>query len=121
MEKTESKTLFCGSGRKKFDNLIKLYVVLDDIPAEYIKTNKQGKRYVSLDLCTRRQEDEWGNGYFIRVDAWKPTSAVSGEIKEIDELSEFKPGAKTVANKPVQKKVQKEEIEEVDIEDILPF
>ena len=67
--------IYCGKGREmggRYGTFYNLYLVLDDIPEEFVRTNAQGKRTVSLTMSELRQPDDRGNTHTLKVDQWKP-------------------------------------------------
>lgn len=67
--------IYCGKGREtggQYGTFYSIYLVLDDIPEEFIRTNAQGKRTVNLTMSELRQSDDRGNTHTIKVDQWKP-------------------------------------------------
>ena len=67
--------IYCGRG-KTFGQYgtISVSICLDDIPAEYItKSDKNGKRYVKINVDAKREADDYGNTHTVTVDTWKPT------------------------------------------------
>ena len=65
--------IFCGNGKKVMDWKIGISVCLDDIPAEWITTAKNGKRYINLDVCEKKGgADKWGKTHSVEVNTWKP-------------------------------------------------
>ena len=65
--------IYCGNGKRRMDWLVGISICLDDVPAEFIKTGKNGKRYVNLDLCKNKDgADRYGNTHYITVNTWKP-------------------------------------------------
>ena len=65
--------IFCGDGKAfgQYES-VKISVCLDDLPEEFIKTAKNGKRYVSMVLNKKREPDQYGKTHYIEVDTWKP-------------------------------------------------
>jgi len=71
-----SDKIYCGRG-KTFGQYgtISVSICLDDIPAEYItKSDKNGKRYVKVNVDAKREADDYGNTHTVTVDTWKPTA-----------------------------------------------
>jgi hypothetical protein len=67
--------IYCGKAREmggRYGTFYNLYLVLDDIPEEFTRTNAQGKRTVSLTMSELRQPDDRGNTHTLKVDQWKP-------------------------------------------------
>jgi len=71
-----SDKIYCGRG-KTFGQYgtISVSICLDDIPAEYItKSDKNGKRYVKINVDAKREADDYGYTHTVTVDTWKPTA-----------------------------------------------
>jgi hypothetical protein len=71
-----NEKIYCGRG-KTFGQYgtISVSICLDDIPAEYItKSDKNGKRYVKVNVDAKREADDYGNTHTVTVDTWKPTA-----------------------------------------------
>lgn len=63
--------IYCGKGKQQFDNLTRLSICLTDLPQEFMN-EYNGKTYISLDVVTRREVDEYGNSHYVTVNTWKP-------------------------------------------------
>ena len=65
--------IYCGYGREfgKYGQ-IGINVCLDDIPDKHITVAKNGKRYVNLNIGTKRNKDQYGNTLSVSVNTWKP-------------------------------------------------
>ena len=67
--------IYCGSGKEKtFENggsIISLSVCLDEYPKEYL-TEFNGKRYLKLDVCRKREIDQYGKSHYVAVNTWQP-------------------------------------------------
>lgn len=78
---SEQKT-YCGSGKeKKFDNggsIISVSVCLDDYPEEFINEYK-GKRYLRLNIASKREPDQYGKTHSVSVDTWQPDQAAQSQ------------------------------------------
>jgi hypothetical protein len=64
-----NQKIYCGSG-KKGRYSIKLNIEIDKIPSEWI-TEKNGKRYINLELSERKTPDQYGKTHSITVDTWR--------------------------------------------------
>ena len=74
--------IYCGKGKIVSDWKIGISVCLDDIPEEFIKTGKNGKRYVNLNLCERKSIGKYGETHYLEVNTWQPDgSGKSGSFK----------------------------------------
>ncbi len=73
-------TIYCGSGKEKFDgDLISISVCLEDIPEEFKKKHTNGKTYINLDVSKKREEDQWGKTHAVKVDTFKPTKGAGAQ------------------------------------------
>jgi uncharacterized membrane protein len=91
--------IYCGSGKEiKFQNggsLVKLSLCLSDIPDEFVKlSEKNGKKYVTLKLTSRKSIDNYGNTHSVEVDTWKPDSTQATASKTPAEMVQAVFGAK---------------------------
>lgn len=68
-----SDKIFCG-GAREFGQYgqIGLNLCLDDIPEQYITTGRNGKRYVRLNVCKKRNPEPGGDDRYIEVNTWQP-------------------------------------------------
>lgn len=67
------KKIFVGNGVEKFDgDLVSVSVCLSDLPAKYIQTGNNGKKYINLNVQKRQQVDQYGKTHYLAVDTWKP-------------------------------------------------
>ena len=68
-----SDKIFVGSGRIYGQyGQIGISVCLDDIPSEHITTSKNGKRYVRLNICNKRNPEPGGDTKYVEVNTWRP-------------------------------------------------
>lgn len=71
--------IYCGSGKSvKFNDggeLIACSICIDDAQ-EYFQTAKNGKKYLNVKVCAKRQVDQWGKTHYVEVDTWKPQTRV---------------------------------------------
>jgi len=69
----ENDKIFCGSG-KTFGQYgaIGINICIDDIPAEFIFTGNNGKRYVKMNVRAKKNPDNYGNTHYVEVNTWKP-------------------------------------------------
>ena len=65
--------VYCGSG-KTFGQYgqIGIDICYEDIPKEYWKKGKNGKHYIKLNVCAKREQDQYGNTHYVAVNTWKP-------------------------------------------------
>lgn len=70
--------IYCGNGKQitgDYGTFRSISICLDDIPDEYItKSEKNGKRYVKLNISDMKDTNEYGNNVYATVDTWKPKS-----------------------------------------------
>lgn len=74
-QQDQRENIYCGKGREtggRYGTFYNLYLVLDEIPEEFVRTNAQGKRTVNLTMSELRQPDDRGNTHTLKVDQWKP-------------------------------------------------
>jgi len=69
--------IYCGSGKVfRFRNggeKVMLNICLSDIPEEFIKEAKNGKRYTNLELYEKRNgADEHGKTHYVTVNQYRP-------------------------------------------------
>ena len=67
--------IYCGKGREtggRYGTFYQMYLVLYDIPDEFVRVGANGKRTVSLTMSELKQPDDRGNTHSIKVDQWKP-------------------------------------------------
>jgi len=67
----QQNKIFVGSGKEVFENLINISVCLSDLPKEYIR-EYNGKKYISLEVNTKREADKFGKTHSLTVNTWKP-------------------------------------------------
>lgn len=67
-----SEKIYVGKGKQQFENLVRISVCLDDVPAEFVN-EYNGKKYVSLDVVSRREVDQYGNSHYVAVNTYKPS------------------------------------------------
>ena len=86
----ENKTekIYVGSGKEKFEgNMVQTSVCLTDITnnaKEYI-FEFEGKKYIKLNVCKKREVDQYGKSHYVEVDTWKPEPKKQ-EVKQDDDL-----------------------------------
>ena len=69
-----SEKIYCGSG--KLGNYgLRISIDLNKITEDHV-TEKNGSRYVNLDVNERRNgADKYGNTHSVSVNTWKPNKA----------------------------------------------
>ena len=77
--------LYCGSGKKGMYS-IKLNISIDRIPEEWI-TEKDGKRYVRLEVSERRTPDQYGNTHSVTVDTWRKPDGDAQDHKQAHNIA----------------------------------
>lgn len=73
MSDQKQEKIYVGKGKNQFDNLTRLSICLTDLPQEFMNAYN-GKTYISLDVVTRREVDEYGNSHYVTVNTWQPDS-----------------------------------------------
>ena len=73
----ENKTekIFVGSGKEKFEgNMVQTSLCLTDITnnAKEFIFEFEGKKYIKLNVCKKREIDQYGKSHYVEVDTWKP-------------------------------------------------
>ena len=69
----ENERIFVGNGKRINDWKIGISLCVSDIPREWIKQGKNGKKYLSLNLCERKGgADRFGNTHGLEINTWKP-------------------------------------------------
>ena len=64
--------IYCGSGKGKFENnLIEINLCLSDLPKEHI-FEYEGKKYIKLKVCKKREIDKFGKTHYLEVNTFKP-------------------------------------------------
>ena len=86
----ENKTekIFVGSGKEKFEgNMVQTSLCLTDITnnAKEFIFEFEGKKYIKLNVCKKREVDQYGKSHYVEVDTWKPEPKKQ-EVKEDDDL-----------------------------------
>lgn len=82
-----TEKIYVGKGKSQFDNLVRVSICLTDIQneaGEFI-SEYNGKQYISLDVVTRREVDQYGNSHYITVNTYKgngESKAPATESKE---------------------------------------
>lgn len=93
---SEEKKIFVGSGKKKFDNLSAISICLTDLPQEHI-FEYNGKKYIKLNVTTKKEADQYGKDISVSIDTWKPNAeqpkstgmsmqSTSSKLAETDDL-----------------------------------
>ena len=68
----EDKKIYAGSGRKVNPYIRGISVCLDDIQQYAVRSEKNGKFYVKLNVVDLKQSNQWGKDVSVEVDTWKP-------------------------------------------------
>ena len=68
----EDKKIYAGSGRKVNPYIRGISVCLDDIQQYAVRSEKNGKFYVRLNVIDLKQANQWGKDVSVEVDTWKP-------------------------------------------------
>ena len=84
----ESK-IYCGSGKiGKFD-IVNGSICLDDIPAKFKRQSKNGKTYVNINICPKREVDQYGKSHYIIVDQWEPQQQNNQQPQQAEKDTDF--------------------------------
>ena len=67
---SESKTIYCGSGKKQTDKWLKVTINPDKLK-DHIEEFK-GNRFIKLNINIKDEVDDYGKDVSISVDTWKP-------------------------------------------------
>ena len=69
----DNKKIYVGSG-KEFGQYgqVGINICLSDLPKEHIFTGKTGKKYIKLNVCKKKEVDQYGKSHYVAVDTWKP-------------------------------------------------
>jgi hypothetical protein len=70
----EDKKIYAGSGRKVNPYIRGISVCLDDIQQYAVRSEKNGKFYVKLNVVDLKQSNQWGKDVSVEIDTWKPDS-----------------------------------------------
>ena len=68
----EDKKIYAGSGRKVNPYIRGISVCLDDIQQYAVRSEKNGKFYVKLNVVDLKQSNQWGKDVSVEIDTWKP-------------------------------------------------
>jgi len=82
----DQEKIFVGSGKSygQYGN-VGINICVSDIPKEYIKESKNGKKYLRLNVCKMKSTDKFGNDFYLEVNTWKPEQkAVTTQINASD-------------------------------------
>jgi hypothetical protein len=71
MSKTQK--IFCGSGKQKTDNWMKITVNPDKL-MEYVQ-EYEGNRFVKLDINLLPAPNQYGKDIEVTIDTWQPTKS----------------------------------------------
>ena len=77
--------LYCGSGKMvetEYGKLVNVSVCLDQIPAEFTNTDKQGRKWANLVLAKRKETSEYGETHSLRVNTWRPDKEKAAPKKD---------------------------------------
>ena len=75
--------IWCGQGKKReFSNggsITTISIDLDTIEQYFEQYGKRGKnngkRYITLKVASKREEDQYGNTHSVEIDTWKPDNS----------------------------------------------
>ena len=84
-----SEKIYVGQGRKvDFTNggsKISLVLTLDGMKGYFEKygfTAKSGKKMIKLDICEKKEPDQWENTHYAIIDTFKPNQQSSSPEEE---------------------------------------
>lgn len=77
----EERKIYAGSGRKVNSYLRGISVCLDDIQQYAVRSEKNGKFYVKLNVVDLKQANQWGKDVSVEVDTWKPNQTTGATQK----------------------------------------
>ena len=70
--------IYCGSGVSKFDgDMVQASICLTDLPKEHM-FEYNGKKYIKIKVCKKREVDQHGKTHYVEVDTWKPDQQNNG-------------------------------------------
>ena len=86
----ENKTekIYVGSGKEKFEgNMVQTSICLTDITnnAKEFIFEFEGKKYIKLNVCKKREIDQYGKSHYVEVDTWKPEPKKQ-QVQQDDDL-----------------------------------
>ena len=86
----ENKTekIYVGSGKEKFEgNMVQTSLCLTDITnnAKEFIFEFEGKKYIKLNVCKKREIDQYGKSHYVEVDTWKPEPKKQ-QVQQDDDL-----------------------------------
>jgi hypothetical protein len=73
--------LFIGSGKthERFPDIINASIELNDAIKPYIKTDKNGKKWLNFSVAKRKQADKYGKDWSLSIYTGKPKEAPKAE------------------------------------------
>ncbi len=77
----EDKKIYAGSGRKVNPYIRGISVCLDDIQQYAVRSEKNGKFYVKLNVVDLKQSNQWGKDVSVEIDTWKPNQTTGAPQK----------------------------------------
>jgi len=68
--------IYCGNAKEKTfqdgGSILKVGICLTDIPKEWIKEDKNGRKWVNLVIGQRRETGKFGETHTVKVDTFVP-------------------------------------------------
>jgi len=77
----EDKKIYAGSGRNVNPYIRGISVCLDDIQQYAVRSEKNGKFYVKLNVVDLKQSNQWGKDVSVEIDTWKPNQTTGAPQK----------------------------------------
>ena len=85
----DNRKIFIGTGKKKeFSNggsIINASICIDDLLQHVNEfqtvSNGNGKKYLRLNIGSRKEADNYGNTHYIQIDTWKPEPQQGGNFQ----------------------------------------
>lgn len=76
------KRIFIGNAKRINDFLIGGSICVTDIPKEWIKEYKNGKKYLNINIYQRKEKDKFGNDYSISINTFVPDKKLKEETND---------------------------------------
>ena len=72
----DEKKIYVGNGNKrdgKYGTFRSVSICLSDLPPEHItKSEKNGKKYIKLNISDHDKPDKYNHDVSVTIDTWKP-------------------------------------------------
>lgn len=67
-----NEKIYVGNGRSFGEfGQIGISLCLSNLPKEHFTTDKNGKKYIKLNVSPRKEPDNYGNTHSVSVNTWK--------------------------------------------------